>query len=241
MIATPSNLDRVAASMRGPIRQYVDVLNGLAGENMEAITLFGAIVTGPFDRALHTARNVLVLGKVDLDVLRRLAEHGARLGKARIAAPLVMTPEYIRASLDTFPLELIEIKQHHLTILGPDHFDDLAFDDTHVRLQCEREFKVVLIGLRQGLLAAAGRRKVISTLETDVAEGLMRTLRGMLWLKGRTDGMPSGRLLDEMEKIVERKLSGVRTALDPSAVHDWDVFEALYRDVETLGQVVDEW
>jgi hypothetical protein len=35
-------------------------------------------------------------------MLRCLAEHGLKLGKARIAAPLVMTPEYIQRSLDTF-------------------------------------------------------------------------------------------------------------------------------------------
>jgi hypothetical protein len=241
MGVTLAGLDRLTEAMRDPIRRYADLVSELAGANAKALTLFGAIAAGSFDMSRHTARNVLVLGQVDLGMLRRLAEHGKTLGKERIQAPLVMTPEYIKASLDTFPLEFIEIKQQHLTIFGEEYFEGLEFDDVHVRLQCERELKTTLIGLRQGLLAAAGRQKVISALEMDVGEGLMRTLRGMLWLKGKKEGMPGRQVLTEIEKMTERKLSGLHTALDPSAEHGWSEFESLYRDVETLGEIADAW
>ena len=148
-------LERVSGPMRQPLEQYTQLVKELAGENARALTLFGAIAAGVFDPNRHTVRNVLVLERVDLSFLRRLGEHGVKLGKARIAAPLIMTPGYVKASLDTFPLELLEIKQNHVTVFGDDYFDDLAFDDAHVRLQCERELKAILIGLRQGLLAAA--------------------------------------------------------------------------------------
>ena len=99
-----------------------------------------------------------------------------------IAAPLIMTPEYIDASVDVFPLEFIEIQQRHFCVFGPDHFEGLSFDHTHVRLQCERELKTLLISMRQALLSAAGHEKLFKTIEADVADRLMRTLRGLLWL-----------------------------------------------------------
>ncbi len=234
-------LDRVIEPIRGPLRQYAGLVRELAGSNAKALTLFGAVVADAFDPKRHTARSVLVVDRVDLAMLRRLSEHGAKLGKANIAAPLVMTPEYVKASLDTFPLEMIEIKQQHLVLFGDDHFQDLAFQDVHVRLQCERELKVILIGLRQGLLAAAGREKFISALDAQVGDTLVRTLRGLLWLKNRRTGKPATEVVDEVEKIVERKLSGLRTALDPAAQHGWDEFERLYQDVEALGEAVNAW
>jgi hypothetical protein len=227
--------------MRKPLEDYAQLVKELAGANAKALTLFGAIVAGSFNTDRHTARSVLVVNRVDLSMLRSLAQHGMQLGKAKIAAPLIMTPAYIKASLDTFPLELIEIHQQHLTIFGEDHFEDLSFEDVHIRLQCERELKVVLIGLRQGLLAAVGREKFIGALEVDVAEGLTRTLRGLLWLKGQKDGKPAAEVLTEVERIAERKLAGVRTALDPAARHGWDEFESLYSDVEALGEIADAW
>jgi len=236
-----AGLDRVVETMRQPLQDYTQLVQGLAGANAKSLALFGAIATGSFDASRHTARNVLVVTRVDLSMLRKLAEQGTRLGKSSIAAPLVMTPEYIAASLDTFPLELLEIHQNHLVVFGEDHFNDLSFDEGHIRLQCERELKTVLIGLRQGLLAAAGREKFLGALEVDAAEGLMRTLRGMLWLKGQKDPKPAPDVLTAVEKIAGRKLAGVRAALDRAAHHGWSEFESLYCDVEALGEVADAW
>jgi hypothetical protein len=63
----------------------------------------------------------------------------------------------------------------------------------------------------------------------------------MLWLKGQKQATPAGEVLIEIEKLVDRKLMGVRVALDPSAHHGWDQFEALYLDVQALGEVADAW
>ncbi len=236
-----TGLDRIAEPFREPVGNYARLVGEIAGDEAKSLTLFGAIAAGTFDPRRQVIRSVLVLGAVDLSVLRRIAEHGAKLGKHRIAAPLIMTPGYIEASLDTFPLELIEIQQMHVTLFGPDLFWDLSFKDADVRLQCERELKVILIGLRQGLLAAAGREKVISELETTVADGLLRTLRGLLWLKGRRAAKPAGGVLDEIEKLADRKLPGVRVAVDATAPHGWSEFERLYHDVEALGEMDDGW
>ena len=241
MTDVAQTLDRVVESMREPLRDYVTLLQGIAEGQAKALALFGAIAAGAFDPTRHAARNVLVVEKVDLDMLRRLSSEGVRLGKARIAAPLVMTPKYIEESLDTFPLELLDIQQCHVTLFGDDPFVDLKFEESHVRLQCERELKSILIGMRQGLLAAAGRDKILGALGVDVAEGLLRTLRGMLWLKGTRDALSAPKVLEAMEKVTDRKLGGIRIALDPSATHGWDQFKTLYHDVEALGKIADAW
>lgn len=227
--------------MQNSIRQYTDGVKELAGGNGLALTLFGAIAAGTFDPKRHTARSVLVLQTVDLEMLRRLAKDGTRLGKARIAAPLIMTPEYINASADTFPLELIEIKQCHLCVFGEDYFEELAFHDPHIRLQCERELKTILIGMRQGLLAAAGREKLFGTIEADVAERLVRTLRGLLWLHGQKEPKPVVQALAEIETSFKRQLPGVRLAIEEGGQHGWEEFRSLYDDIEALRSLADAW
>ncbi|MFQ5491203.1 MAG: hypothetical protein ACE5GE_10810 [Phycisphaerae bacterium] len=236
-----TGLDRVVSSLREPLRAYAGLLREIHGAGALALTCFGAATTDRFDPQQHVVRNVLLLDKVDLGALRRLAEYGSKLGKQQIAAPLIMTEPYIKASLDTFPLELIEIQQTGVTLFGEDHFKALEFEEGHIRLQCERDLKALLIGLRQGLLAAAGREKLIANLETGVAEPLFRTLRGMLWLKGQKTPKPATETLSEIEKLADRKLSGIRTAMDARATHGWAAFESLYQDVEALGRLVDGW
>lgn len=232
---------RVTTSMVGPLQRFTGLVRELGGDNTKALTLYGSVVGGAFDNTQHTARSVLIVVHVDLNMLRRLAEHGTTLGKDRIAAPLVMTPKYIEDSLDTFPLELLEIQQRSVTVVGEDYFAPLSFEPAHVRLQCERELKTMLIGLRQGLLAAAGKEKLLSSIETGVSDSLMRTLRGMLWLKEDKEPKPANRVLEAVEKTANRKLPGIAAALAPVAPHGWTQFEALYRDVEALGDLADAW
>ncbi len=234
-----AGMDRIVEPMRQPIRQYAEQVRQLAGANGLSLTIFGAVTAGIFDRNRHTVRNVLVLTSVDLAMLRQLAQSGAKLGKARISAPLIMTPEYIQASLDTFPLELIEIQQCHVTLFGDDYFNERSFNDNHVRLQCERELKAILIGLRQGLLASAGRDKFLGAMEIDVSERLIRTFRGLLWLKDQKEAKPSHEVVSQIEHLLGKEFPGVRSTLDPSAHHGWDEFQALYSDVEAVGKFVD--
>jgi len=236
-----AGLERIPESMREPVERYAGLIRELAGEKALALTLYGAVTAGAFEPAIHTVRNALVLESVDLDMLRRLSEHGAKLGKARISAPLIMTPEYIKASLDTFPLEMIEIHQQHVTLFGKDYFEDVTFEPAHIRLQCERELKTILIGMRQGLLAAAGRQRLVSELEIDISEGLVRTLRGLLWLKDDKEPRRATQVVAAVEKVIEKPLPGVRAALERGGEHGWDQFRNLYADVEALGGMVDAW
>lgn len=234
-------LGNVPEPLRDNIQHYAALVEELAGSSARALTLFGAIAAGTFDARRHSIRSVLVVEPIDLNLLCRLAERGVKLGKAFIAAPLVMTPAYIDESRDTFPLELIEIQQKHITLFGKDYFSQLEFDAQHVRLQCERELKVQALGLRQGLLAAAGREKPLADLELTVGENLLRTLRGMLWLKDRRDAQPAASVVNEIENLLQRKLPGVRAAIDPSAAHGWEQYKNLYNDVIALGDAVNAW
>ena len=240
---TPSvmNMEHVVDHMHEPLKKYIDRVQTLADRNCLAIIGFGAIAASGFDPARHVARSVLVLDKVDLEMLRELAKDGAKLGKAKIAAPLIMTPGYINGSLDAFPLELLEIQQCHVCFVGTDYFTDLSFEERHIRLQCERELKTILIGMRQGLLAAAGREKLLGAMEGDIAERLIRTLRGLLWLHGRRNYLSAIETVGRIEQETDRSLAGIRAALQENRRHDWNDFTRLYDEIDGLKTLADSW
>lgn len=235
------NMERVVSHMQEPLKKYIERVQTLAGQNCLALIGVGAIATPGFDPARHIARSVLVLDTIELDMLRELAKDGAKLGKAKIAAPLIMTPVYINGSLDAFPLEFLEIQQCHVCFVGTDYFADLSFDEHHIRLQCERELKTILIGMRQGLLAAAGREKLFGAMEGDIAERLIRTLRGLLWLHGQGDYLSAIEVVGRIEQETDLPLSGIRRALQEDRRHDWEDFTRLYDDIDRLKTLADRW
>lgn len=234
--ATPT----VAPSMQAALRGLTELVSREAGENLAGLTAFGAVLSPDFDPGRMTAATVMVLDRMDLALLRRLAEHGPALGSQQIAAPLVMTPAYIRRSFDSFPLEMLEIHQCHITLAGRDFFESIEIESQYVRLQCEAEFKRILIRMRQGLLMAGSREDVLAELVMDIGQHLLRTLRGLLWLQGKRDPLPREQVVAESEQRVGSPLPGVRSATLPHGEHGWDEFRALYEDVEKLAVVADE-
>jgi hypothetical protein len=235
------NLDAVPTEVRPTAELYASLVGRLAGDNLLGLTLFGVSLTDEFDPKTASISSVVVLGRVELSFLRRLADEGLKLGKNRVAAPLIMTPEYIADSLDSFPLELIEIHQMRATVLGEDHFADIDPQPEHVRLQCEREFKRILVRLRQGLLAAAGRQNVLVELLADIGQHVRRTLSGLLWLVGMREFKSGTEALSEVERISGKRFDGVRHVLRVGLPPETGTLDRLYAEIEVLARIANDF
>ena len=103
-----------------------------------------------------------------------------------------------------------------------------------MRLQCERELKRIVMGLRQALLASAGKQSAVPLIEADAVDSLLRTMRGLLWLQGTREHLPAARVVEDMEKSIGVRLDGLRGAQDGRRTHDWNEFDRLYGEVERL-------
>jgi hypothetical protein len=236
-----SALDRVPLLVRDSVQQYADRVLAYGGSHVLGLMLYGPVAGPTFDSNIHMVHSVLMLDAMGLDILRRLSGEGSRFGRRRFTAPMVMTPGFLQASRDSFPLELIEMQQQRLVLLGEDFFTGVTFDPPHVRLQCERELKSLSVGMRQAVVADGDKETSIQRAALPALFGLVRVMRGMLWLKGKTEALPATVILAEIENLASRHLPGVRRAFDfPSAV-DWMVFEQLYDDIEALGTIADGW
>ncbi len=71
--------------------------------NIHSFHIVGSAVIPDYNEKLSNINSVVVLHDMDLQFIRFLAPLGKKYGKKKIAAPLVMTPEYIDRSLDAFP------------------------------------------------------------------------------------------------------------------------------------------
>lgn len=235
--SAPDPLGALPANLQGAVRPYVAHMQQVAGRRALSLNLLGAAAAGTWIPGRHLAHNALVLESIDLELLRQLSQqlphfHG-------IAPPLVFTPAYIRDSIDTFPLEFLEIQQQHLTVFGDDCFQPLAFEAKYIRLQCERELKSMVLAMRQAVLLSAGDQQRLLAHHPYAADGLLRVLRGLLWLKDVREPLPATRVVDEVERILARPLKGLRTLLQVHAPPSWDDYCALHAELEALESAAD--
>ena len=163
----------------------------IAGDRALNLSLLGAAAAGTWIPGRHRIHNALVLESIELDRLEQLARELPRFHEVAIASPLVFTPAYIRNSIDTFPLEFLEIQQQHRVVFGEDCFAPLVFEAKFIRLQCERELKSMILAMRQAVLASGGDPRRVVHQHPHAADGLLRVLRGMLWLRAVREPLPA--------------------------------------------------
>lgn len=234
-------LEQVPATLREGVQQFAARLQEYAGSQVHCLVLYGPIARGDFDPRQDTVRSALVLDGVDLNALRKLAAQGHQFGRWGIGAPLVLTPAFLRESLDSYPLELLDIQQQHLLILGEDLFAPLQFDPAHVRLQCERELKVLGLSMRQAVVAHGATERSLRRAAWPSLLGLLRIVRGLCWLHGRSGPIPPIVLVSEAEAILGQPLNGIRHALELRGAADWAAIQGLYNDIEALEKAANGW
>lgn len=216
-------------------------------DNIHSITITGSALTDDFDPGKSDINSVFVLSEMDLKFIELLAPLGKRYRKKRIAAPLIMTPEYIMNSIDVFPLEFLNIKLLHKTIFGEDLFYDLEINRFDLRLQCERELKVRLIGLRQGYISCLGNSKMLMDMFIGSFSGYIPVFRGILLLLGKEPPLLNHDVLAILEDV-----SGVNTSVFKNVLKQKKqktkltmgqlntIFEDYYAAIEKLGDITDD-
>jgi hypothetical protein len=157
------------------IAPMIDEIIGEHPQNVHSIHIVGSATAPDFNEKLSNINSIVVLRDMNLNFIDFLAPLGKKYGKKRIAAPLVMTPEYIFRSVDEFPVEFLDFKLLHKTVFGEDIISDIKIKKQPLRIQCAREIKIKLFGLRQGYLSSMGKKGYLK-------EGLIRSITGSMSL-----------------------------------------------------------
>jgi hypothetical protein len=223
-----------------------DILSEHA-QNIHSVHVVGSAVAPDYNEKFSDINSVIVLNEMSLKFIAFLAPLGKKYGKKRIAAPLVMTPEYIRKSLDVFPVEFLNYKLVHKTVYGSDILADLQILGPHLRLQCEREIKVKLIGLRQGYLSSLGKKKDLAAALVRSLTGSIALFRAIIQLLGkeppisRIDAIQAFGAATKTETgVFERLLTLKTNAVNPSEQELQALFERYYKALESVDKIINE-
>lgn len=202
------DLSGLPASASPNVRAFVQEIISKIHTQLESIAITGSCITGDYIHGKSDINSVLVLKEITPHVLDMLASMGKRYGKKRIRAPLIMTREYIRGSLDVFPIEFMDIKIIHSTIYGDEMFSHLEIDKSMLRLQCERDLKAKLINLRQGYISCAGKTSALTMLLIDAFPGFFPLFRSMLSLVqiNKLPSLPKADVLSDIESTFDTHL-----------------------------------
>lgn len=213
---------------------------------IHSIHIVGSAVIPDYDAKLSDINSVVVLHQMDLAFIEFLAPLGKKYGRKKIAAPLVMTPAYIKDSLDAFPVEFLDLKIIHRTIYGPDLFTGLQILPSNLRLQCERELKTKQIHLRQGYLSSLGKKELLNALLVRSFTGSLALLRAIISLLGKEPPIPRQQVIHLFQETtgvdtaVFEKILLLKAGNEKISEQDLrSLFERYYDTLEAVGKIID--
>lgn len=223
-----------------------EILSGYQ-ENIHSVYITGSAVTDDFDGKKSDINSIFVLNEMDLGFLKLIAPLGKKHGRHKIAAPLIMTPSYIKNSLDVFPVEFLNFKLIHSTIYGEDLLRDLEVGMHDLRQQCEREIKSKLIWLRQGYLSSYGDSKALMEGMINSIAGYIPLFRGIILMLGKEPPLKQAGVITSLSKasgldagIFGKILSEKHQKAKHSAGEIKVMFDDCYNATEKLGRIVND-
>jgi predicted nucleotidyltransferase len=235
----PAVAKKITPMFEDMLREY--------GSSIHSIHVVGSAVNADYDEKRSDINSVVMLHSMDLRFVEFLAPLGRKYGKKGIAAPLVSTPEYTSNSLDAFPIEFHDFKLIHRTVFGEDILSGLAIHSQPLRLQCEREIKTKIIGLRQGYISSLGKKEDLSALLIRSFTGSMPLFRAIISLLGKEPPVPRkdvvalfSRTVKVDEGTLEKMLKLKAGLLKASDQELRSLFEQYYTVLESTGKIIDE-
>jgi hypothetical protein len=241
-------LDKVKPAAAKKISPLLEKILSEHRDKIHSIHITGTAVTDDFNEKVSDVNSVVVLKEMDLGFLKLLAPLGKRHGKHKVAAPLIMTPDYVKSSLDVFPIEFLNFKHIHITVFGEDIFRDLAIDRMDLRRQCERDLKTKLIWLRQQYISSQGDKKLLSEGFINSITGYIPLFRGIIALYGKVPPVSQSEVIKVLAtesntdthvfaKVLQAKHQQIKLSIDELNT----IFEDYYAITERLGTIVDEF
>ncbi len=138
---------------------------------------------------LHTPieKCIIVLEKDPQPFFEKLAPVTRFCKKHKLPLPLIVTRDFIRYSLDSYPLEFINIASDYINILDKeDLLKELEYDMRDIRLQMEREFKSKWLHTRLAILENAQNSKAVHAVIHRSLDAILPILKGLFFLRNES-------------------------------------------------------
>lgn len=184
--STVQSLD-LPENLRETLEQYLKQLQKDWGADLEGLLLYGSAARGDFITGRSNINFLVLVREHSVSGLQRAGQLHRQWGKHQIVAPLLMTQEELSRSRHLFPLEYLQMQDHHVLLAGQDPFGPGQIENNELGWQCEQELLANLLRLRQRFVEGEGRAEAIQALLILSITAVLPCVRGLL----RFIGQPS--------------------------------------------------
>ncbi len=163
--------------------EFTNDVKTLFDDDLLAIALYGSGAKGEYVYKKSDINFLVVLTEPGMQKISIAFELIKKWNKRKVSTPLFLSREYIDSSLDSFPIEFLNMKKYHKEVYGKDILADLVISREYLRLKCEEQVKGKLLHLREGFLQTLGNRVALEALLTATIPAFASLFTALLEFK----------------------------------------------------------
>jgi predicted nucleotidyltransferase len=166
---------------REALRELREKLKTAAGDNLVALIVFGGVARGRFRQGLSDINLLVLLKQAQAVDLSMLAAPLKAAWRAIRVEPLIVTLSELNAVAATFATKFVDIRKHHVMLLGDaDPLQRLQIDPRQIRARARQEMRNLSLRLRRRLVAAANDPVALRKALLSIAAPLSANLSALL-------------------------------------------------------------
>ncbi|MCA9402558.1 MAG: hypothetical protein KC897_02140 [Candidatus Omnitrophica bacterium] len=192
------NTDKLPQDVQDKFVPYARELLNLYPGRVRAAAVTGEAAGADYHPRSSQITSVFVFDEVDFQIYHQALKTVAAGVKKGITAPLLLSEQYLKSSLDVFPVEFLDIKEKHILIFGEDLFGGLDIKTEHLRLFCEQQVKGRMIRIRQAYLEVGLQRQGVEAMLKDSLYSLIPVFRNLVRLKGQSPAVNKEEIITQL-------------------------------------------
>ena len=162
-----------------------DELSRAAGQNLVALLVYGGLARGRYRPGKSDVNVAIVLRDAGPEALKAIAPALRTARRAVAVVPLILTAAEVPSAALVFPTKLLDIKDHHIVLVGENPFAKLEVPRAQVSWRIVQELRNLTLRLRHRFVAAADDRDAQTAALAALARPLAIQVAALLRLAGK--------------------------------------------------------
>lgn len=230
---------------RKTLDDFIGRLRETYKDDLVSVALYGSAARGEFSGRNSNINLLVILSSTSLDNLSK-ARKIINKGRFRRLDLQFFTEDYIKSSIDVFPIEFLDIKGSYRVLHGKDVLQGLEVDTKNLRFQCEQELKQKLIRMKNIYLRARGKHALRGLLFKSCTS-LMHILKNLVRLKGKAPSPSSGDVSRDIQEVFGIDMTNFSKGLEAKQKNlklghreIESLFSGVVNDLEKIVNMVDK-
>jgi hypothetical protein len=192
---------------------YAKDVKAAFGDRLEGLLIYGSAVRGEFITGRSNLNMLLLVTTYDAATLKAYGPVHKRWSKEQIVVPLFLTQQDLDDTSSIFPLEFLEIQDHHRVLGGRDPFVGFHVRTHRLKDEVIQGLAGHVFRLRQRYAEGGGADDAVTILLPLSITSLIPLLRGLQRLLGTPVLTQSDAVLTDVADHLKLDLQGLHDAL----------------------------